>query len=142
MSYASKQALIDRYGEDELIQLTDRAIPSTGAIDDAVLNAALDEADAEINGYLQSRYALPLSTVPLLIKKLAGELARFYLYDDNPTDPVIERHKAAIKTLELIARGTMHLGLDAAQQTTPATAMPETQADVAVFTPDTLAGYK
>jgi len=140
MSYASKQDMIDRFSESEMIQLTDRA--GAGVIDDAVLNVAMAESDAEIDAYLQARYALPLTSVPLLIGKLARDLTRFYLYDDNPPESVSERYKAAVKTLELIARGTMQLGLDAASQPLAATAMPETRADAPVFDTASLATYK
>ncbi len=141
MNYASKQEMIDRFGLDELIQLTDRATPPTGAIDDVVLNAALADADDEINGYLQSKYNLPLASTPLLIKKLARAIARYNLYDDLPPEHVEKRYKAAIKTLEGIAKGVIHLGMDAAQQLTPATSMPETRADAPVFDAATLADY-
>lgn len=141
MSYASKQDMIDRFGMDELIQLTDRATPPAGVIDDVVLNAALADADDEINGYLQAKYTLPLASVPLLIRKLARTIARYNLYDDLPPEHIENRYKAAIKTLEGIAKGIMHLGLDSASQTAPQTSMPETNADDAVFTPDSVSGF-
>jgi len=119
MSYATKQAMIDRYSQDELIQLTDRATPPAGVINDTVLNAAIADADAEINGYLQARYALPLASTPLIISKLACEVTRYFLYDDTPTEPVEERYKHAIKTLADISRGSVKLGLDALDKPTP-----------------------
>jgi len=140
--YASKQDMIDRFGEDELIALTDRSTPPAGVIDDVVLNAALADADDEINSYLQSKYNLPLASTPLLIAKLARTIARYNLYDKQPPDHIETRYKASIKTLEAIAKGVVHLGLDAAQQSTPSTSMPETQADAPVFDPATLVGYR
>jgi len=141
MSYASKQDMIDRFGSDELIQLTDRATPPAGVIDDVVLNAAMADADDEINGYLQSKYTLPLATVPLLIKKLARAISRYNLYDDLPPEHVENQYKSAIKTLEGIARGLMHIGPDNANVVTPETSMPETKADPEVFTPDSVSGF-
>ncbi len=141
MSYASKQEMIDRFGSDELIQLTDRATPPAGVIDDTVLNAALADADDEINGYLQAKYTLPLASVPLLIKKLARTICRYNLYDDLPPEHIESRYTGAIKTLEGIARGLMHLGLDNTGKPTPETSMPETKADPAVFTPDSVSGF-
>ena len=44
MSYCTRQNLIDRFGEPELIQLTD--LDNLGVIDDTVLNQAISDADA------------------------------------------------------------------------------------------------
>lgn len=133
--------MIDRYGEEELIQLTDRTNPPAGMIDDIVIDAAIADAEAEIDGYLQSRYALPLASVPLLVSHLARDIARYNLYDDLPPEHISDRYKAAVKTLESISKGVIHLGLDASQQSAAQTAMPETSADAAVFSPDTMGGF-
>jgi len=117
MSYATKQAMIERYGSEELIELTDRS--GVGVINDGVLDAALEEADAEINSYLQSRYALPLASVPLLIAKHARDITRYNLYDDNPPDTIESRYKSAVASLKAIANGGVHLGLDAQANATP-----------------------
>ena len=142
MSYATRQGMIDRFGEDELIQLTDRATPPLGVIDDTVLDAALNDADAEINGYIQARYPLPLASTPLLLSRIARDIARYYLYDDAVTEAVENRYKEALKTLERIAKGVVHLGLDPVGETTPSSASPETSADAPVFSQDSLAGYR
>lgn len=125
MPYASKQAMIDRFSLDELVQLTDRATPPAGVLDDVVLGAALDAADAEINGYLQTRYALPLVSVPLIISNLALHMSRYNLYDDQPSDHVETRYKDTIKTLKAISTGVVRLGLDALNKTTKQTNLPE-----------------
>lgn len=46
MPYTSASALTDEFGAAELIQLTDRATPYTGAIVTAVLDRAIEKADA------------------------------------------------------------------------------------------------
>jgi len=141
MSYATRQGMIDRFGEEELIQLTDRANPANNVIDNIVLDAALLDADAEINGYLQARYTLPLVAVPLLISRLARDIARYYLYDDHVPEAIETRYKAAVKTLEQISKGVVQLGLDSAGDTTPSTSSPITVADAPVFSPDSLKGF-
>jgi len=142
MGYANAQQMIDRFGEQELIQLTDRANPPLNTMDDAVLAAALDDADAEINGYLQARYTLPLASVPLNIARMARDIARYRLYDDAVTDAVQKRYDQAIKELERISKGIIQLGLDGNNHTVAATAQAATVADAPVFTPTSLAGYK
>mgnify|MGYP001018410175 CR=1 len=110
MTYASQQNLIDRFGEDELIQLTDRA--SLDAIDATVVARALADADAEINGYLSTRYTLPLSPVPAVLEKLACDIARYQLFENAVTEIVTERYENAIRFLKDVAAGKVTLGVD------------------------------
>lgn len=110
MPYCTKQDLIDRFGEDELIQLTDRA--NLGVIDDTVLNQAIADADAEINGYL-ANYSLPLTTVPTVLVRGACDIARYFLYDDAATEQVTKRYEAVLKFLGQVAKGVISLGIDA-----------------------------
>lgn len=114
MSYAAQQDMVERFGADELIQLTDRATPPSGAIDATVVSRALTDADAEINGYLAGRYTLPLLTVPTVLKRLACDMARYYLYDDHATEQVTQRYKDAVKFLMGVTRGDVKLDLDGA----------------------------
>lgn len=142
MSYAVIQDMIDRYGEAELIQLTDRAVPPVGAYDADVVEEALSDADAEINAYLAVRYALPLATVPTTLKKLACDIARYNLFGPNLTDEVSLRYKNAASFLKDVSKGTADLGID--QDTGEAPAVengPDYFADDRVFTKDTLSDY-
>lgn len=109
MSYAGVQDLVERYGEQEIIQLTDR--DHTGAIGAVVVERSLRDAAAEIDGYLAARYVLPLATVPTVLVRLCADLARYYLYDDHAPEQVVRRHKAAIELLRRISTGEVALGL-------------------------------
>jgi phage gp36-like protein len=142
MSYAVIQDMIDRYGEAELVQLTDRAVPPTGAYDADVVEAALNDAEAEINAYLSVRYALPLTNVPTTLKKLACDIARYNLFGPNLTDEVSLRYKNAISFLKDVSRGTADLGIDQATGEAPeAESGPDYSADDRIFTKDTLSDY-
>lgn len=114
MSYANQQNMIDRFGQSEVIALTDR--DHIGAIDDQVLDGGLAEADAEINPYLQPKYMLPLPVVPRIIVGMACDIARYRLCGGavTETDEIRNRYKDAIKFLERVSRGEISLGLDAA----------------------------
>lgn len=118
MPYCTKQNLIDRFGERELIQLTDRDL--SGVIDDAVLNQAIGDADAEINGYLTA-YTLPLAVVPANLERIACDMTRYYLYDDAVTDLVQARYDAAVKYLMQVAKGVISIGPDTTGSIPPAT---------------------
>ncbi|MGC9368707.1 MAG: gp436 family protein [Paracoccaceae bacterium] len=109
MSYATQQDLIDRYGEARLIALTDRADVPTGAVDVDTVTAALDGADAIINGYVGVRYALPLSEVPPLVNELAQVIAWWKLHLFEPDAKTTEEYKDALRTLRDISSGAVRL---------------------------------
>lgn len=110
MGYCSKQKMIDVFGEEELIQLTDRT--AAGEIDDTVLTAAIDYASAEIDGYVGSRYQA-LATTPTMIELVCCNIARYQLYANQPTDHVRQRYEDGISYLKQVAAGKVGLGSDA-----------------------------
>ena len=115
MRYADQQDMIDRFGEQELIERTDRADPPTGKIVARVLDQALSDAADLIDGYLAGRYALPLTATPPLLTQIACDLARYDLYDDLASEHVIHRRKGAIRNLEKIADGKIVLQVAGAE---------------------------
>jgi phage gp36-like protein len=113
MPYATQAQLIERFGESELIQLTDRADPLTGAIVAAVLDAALLDADQEIDSYLRVVRTLPLpAPIPVRLVRVAADVARYHLYDDHAPDEVRTRYEDAIRWLRDVAAGRASLGAD------------------------------
>lgn len=111
MTYAIRQNMIDRFGEDELIQLTDRE--GLGEINTTVLDRSLADAGAVINGFLAARYPLPLSApVPTVLELLECDIARYFLHDDRATEQVENRYKDAIGLLRDVSKGAAMLGID------------------------------
>ncbi|KQQ85847.1 hypothetical protein ASF65_04740 [Aureimonas sp. Leaf324] len=94
MSYASLQDLIDRFGDRELIQLTDRTNRPASVIDQTVVGRALADADALIDGYVGKVHALPLAAVPPALVKTAADIARFYLHSKPEKDGAVCRRGA------------------------------------------------
>lgn len=113
MSYCTRQNLIDRFGEPELIQLTDRN--GLGIIDDAVLDQAIADADAEIDGWIAGRYALPLATVPPALVRVACDITRYRLYDQAVPDTIKMRYDDVVRFLTKLGEGKITLGLDNTQ---------------------------
>lgn len=109
MTYATQQQLIDRYGEQTLVMLTDRAQIATGAIEAAVVAKALTGADELIDGYLGARYALPLVTVPPLIGQLAEVIAFWNLHLSEPDGKTKTDYQDARRTLKDIAEGRVRI---------------------------------
>jgi phage gp36-like protein len=140
VTYAVKQNLIDRFGETELAQLTDR--DAGEVINDATLNRSLEDADAIINSYLQTRYTLPLASVPPRIVEVACDIARYKLFEDRVTDIVRQRYVDAIAWLKDVAAGKASLGLDAAGvETESESGTVDYEANDRVFNQDALAEY-
>lgn len=108
--YCQAADLVARFSEEEMIQLTDH--DNQGFINTTVLGQALSDAAAEINGYLQGRYRLPLANPPMVLKRIACDIARYYLYDDKPIEQVRTRYEDAVKFLMAVAKGQVSLGLN------------------------------
>ena len=111
MPYALKSDMLEEFDEQELIQLTDRDIPTAGAIVDAVLTRALTGASAEIDGYLV-RYSGQTLTLPILTR-YACDIARYRLYRSGAPEEVRNRYRDAIRFLEMVAAGKISLGVAA-----------------------------
>lgn len=120
MPYATKANMIARFGEAEVIALTDR--DNLGVIDDGVLEGALAEADAEIDPYLAPHHTLPLPTAPKILVGFACDIARYRLCGANvtETDEVRNRYKDAVRFFERVSRGEIGIGLDASNNPPPA----------------------
>lgn len=117
MSYASQQDMVERFGAPELAQLTD---PVSGLVINATIVArALADADAEIDARLAHRYALPLAATPLVLVRIAADLARYFLWDARASDAVRNRAQEARKLLDAIAAGDVMLGGAAALAAAP-----------------------
>ena len=107
MSYATQSDMTERYGAVELAQLTDR--DAGLVINVAVLARALADADAEIDGYLATRYQLPLASTPVVLVRLAADIARYRLFDNRVTDLVRNRYQDAVSLLKRISSGDVQL---------------------------------
>lgn len=107
MTYATQSDLVDRFGLEEIAQRTDRL---NGAnIDAVVLGRALADADAEIDGYLATRYQLPLASVPVVLTRLAADMARYNLCNNGVPETVRQRYEDAVSLLKRLASGDVQL---------------------------------
>jgi len=114
MSYTTLNAFKSKFGESELIQLTDR--DGKGVYDEEVFDAANAETDAEIDASLSPIYTLPLSSVPVFLTSIANDLTREKLYTNNVPESVQKKGEVARKNLGLIRDGKMSLGLPTASE--------------------------
>lgn len=135
MPYILVTDLLTRFGAEELAQLSDRGTPrrvtaelltaaATGAdisgwseADVAVvttamanINQAIDDAQSVIDGYLSGRYGTPMATPPAAVKRLACDIARYFLFDDHASETVQKRYDASISYLRDVSAGKVSLG--------------------------------
>lgn len=141
MSYATLQQLTDRFGEQLLLNLTDRAQPPAGEIDAAVVTRALTDTDAAIDGYLAGRYALPLAQVPPRVVDLALTIAIYKLHPFEPDPKITRDYEQAMKALQAIGRGDERLPLEGAEPAATGNSGVVTNDRERPFTEDNLKGF-
>lgn len=103
MPYLTNQEYIDRVGEAETIRVTDES--RQGVIDTTKLSDAIKDASEFADSYIQTRYTLPLSTAPEILKSIITALAREYLHRQRPTQAVTDQANLARSQLKDIAAG-------------------------------------
>lgn len=86
MAYLTLDEFIDDLGEVKLAEVSSRN--GTDAMDSGVIERALAEASAFVDGYLAGRYTLPLKSVPLQVKAWTRAVALHALYPNGPTEAV------------------------------------------------------
>lgn len=111
MAYCTLQDLQDRIGSPALVDLTDRGEVPTGAIDVAVVERAIADADAVIDGFVGVKYALPLPAVPSVVADLSKSIALYKLHPYQPDEKIATDYKDAIAMLRMIAEGKAKLPL-------------------------------
>ena len=120
MNYATVQDMVDRFGETEMIQLTDPQIESVQA---AKVERAIGDAQAFADSFVGRAYQLPLQgcakpapvpgdvgavvyVAPPQLVRVVCDVARYYLFQAlAPEHEVYLRYKAAERELQAIADG-------------------------------------
>lgn len=131
-SYATRLQMMDRFGQSELISLTDRD-GTAGTIVVEVLDVALTDASALINGYLAGRYTLPLTPPPAVLERLCCDIARYGLYDNGASEAVSKRFDDAVHYLEMVGAGKITLGVASQGESPISHDLPIMESDGAVF---------
>lgn len=109
MAYTTLEKLTARFGAQALIDLTDRGEVPTGAVDLDVINRAIADADAVIDGFLGVKYPLPLAEVPPLVGDVAATVTLWKLTTYEPDEKLKADYKDAIGHLKSIAKGEIRL---------------------------------
>jgi len=128
MAYATVADLVARYTEPTIAGLTD--LTRLGSVNAEIAQQGLDDASAEIDGYLASRYELPLPTPVRLLILYCCDIAVYRLATGKRqlTEDMVHRYEAAIAYLKLVASGKAGLGV--AENADP---KPTVQGDAVMF---------
>ena len=106
--YATRSTMVDRYGEDELIRLTD--LDRVGLVEERRLSLATGAANDYIDACLSGAgYETPLSETNEAITDAACAIARFKLYRYDVPDTVVLDKDAAIAFMDRLAKGLISL---------------------------------
>lgn len=134
--YATKQDILDLYGEDALYAVADR--DGDDSLDDAAIDKALNMASSEIDTYVGSRHTLPLPVVPEILTQYAVDLALYRLSGERATEERVRRFDAAISSLRRIASGDQTLPLPQPVKRSPKPVLH--QGSKRLFTRETMKG--
>lgn len=143
MAYCTLADIVKLLPEELVIQLTDDE--RVGAVNQSRVEEAIEQADAEIDGYVGARYSVPVVAAPAILNKLSVDISIYNLYSrrvGQMPDVRSERYKNALRQLEGIAKGVVSIGVTpepAAQTESGGPANTKTEND-RVFTRDILKG--
>jgi phage gp36-like protein len=123
MTYATIADMTLRFerNDKELTRLTDAVNMPPTTIDTAAVQAALDDATAEMDSYIAQVFQMPLlgcavpGTTPVTYKtpdmlvRICCDFARYNLYDERATDQVKELYKRWTDWLKDLVAGKAQL---------------------------------
>ncbi len=136
--YATFQDIIDTFGIQEVIELTNLDDSSLTTVNEVQLQKAIDHATGLINSYLQSRYSLPLVETPAVLTRLCCDIARYWLDKYRERQDVRQRYEDALNFLKDLAKGLVSL----ANNDSPLNAgSPQYFSEERVFTRNLLSDY-
>ena len=117
MSYSTKEEVREMLKDDALNAIIgDTFIEDPAEREELVapiIEGAIADADAEIDGYLAKRYAVPLSPAPKVINKFSNLFSRIGIDESTDQKTYLNRYNAAIKFFELVADGKVSIGTEA-----------------------------
>lgn len=143
MSYCSQSDYINKFGELELIQLTDRA---NGIMVDAVVLAqAQAAANSDIDKRLRMKgWDVPLASASADINAIALDLVRFHLYSATSTEEVkaiASTYMRRLGELDAYVAGRIMLDIGEPNTSTASAGDVDFNANDRVFNSNTLSSF-
>jgi phage gp36-like protein len=111
--FITKTDMEAKYQLKDLVALTNNDGSNATTINDDVMNNAIDDAESVIKGYVQTKYSLPFTTVPVprIIKDIAKVMTYYKLHERKTriTPQLQAIYDNSIKILDDIANGVASL---------------------------------
>ena len=144
--YATVTDMIARFGETQIIRLSQPEDRTAETVDEDKVNIALADASAVIDGYIRGRYSVPIVAPPAEIVRATCIRARYDLSDperSSPTDEMGKGRADVIKWLEAISKELVNLDVPRAlvTGTDQVGSGPRISDRGRVFSQDTLRGF-
>ena len=107
--YCSIQDIKDDLTEKVVAQLSNDENPNL--VNEEIVNKYISESSQLIEGFLRSRYELPLSNEHAILKKVCIDIVKYELYKRRGKvfDNIQNLYKDGIATLEKIQKGMITL---------------------------------
>ena len=148
MSYSTKEEVREMLKDDALNAIIGDTFIEDPAEREAkigpIIEAAIADADGEIDGYLAKRYTVPIEPTPKVINKFSKDIAVYNLYSRVGIDEsgeeknYLNRYNAAVKFLTLVAEGKVSIGAKADDPQTAASTGFSAKSNSRLFTRDSM----
>lgn len=113
MPYCTQTDIEALVPTQRLVELTNDEADGT-TVDEDVLLSVQEGADGIIDGYLASRYEVPLTTVPVMIREISKDLTAYKLFQRRALEipeTVNALYRNSIKLLQDISTGVVSIGV-------------------------------
>ena len=150
-SYTHRADMILRFGEEEIVRLTDRTNTPPTTIDGDTLIAAMADACDFVDSFLAVRYSLPIYTsiggplgiIPPALTRATADIARYYLHGRRveKDDPVRLAYMEAERWLRAVAKGEARLDIGSDEPEGSGNLAVATNEKSRPLTADTLKGF-
>ena len=108
-SYCTVADMVRLFTYEEVLALSQLNNPDAEVIDQAVVQAAIQQAEAEALSYVGPH--IPSGEKPLILTYKIANMARYYLEINAPRDDSRLRYEDALSWCRAVARGQVSLGL-------------------------------
>lgn len=139
MAYASIDDLKTRYGDKEILMLTD--LDQSNKINTRLCSIALNDASNVVDSYVSSVVEVPMLAPAPIIKSVVSDIARYMLHTKNTPETVERRYKDAISTLESIRDGDISINGSTQSETTTTAGLVDHTTRDRIFTMDSMRGF-
>lgn len=104
--YATLDDMLKRFGKREIYALAEL---EEGVLDEEKINQALADGAELISSYIAAKHSLPLSVIPLSLKRICCDMARYFLYVEVKPEELEKTYEKNIAFLKDIAKGIVVL---------------------------------